>query len=382
MKRQEDRNFHASVWALETVDSCASWANPASRNEYPRTARRIQPFAVQRWERLTFGFLTRAGCLLLILVGCSADVSTEKDSAKESASDVARSQVERGPVRVTVEVQPKQARLSDEPELTLTIEYDHGVNVEKPPFGEAMGDFIIRDFREPVPESRADRTTIRQIYTLEPTRTGKIAIDPIRVPFTDNREQGDGKSHTINTEALTIDVASVLGTEAPSLENLQPSAGPVPLPATRGPILWWAAGCLLVLILAAAVWKLRRRPAPTIENILSPRELAYLELQRLIQERLAETDVKTFYVELTGIVRRYIERTTGVRAPEQTTEEFLVEISRGETFAKAEGERLQEFLEAADLVKFAAQQPQSEDIENSFQRAKRFLGLQQDDLAA
>ena len=33
-----------------------------------------------------------------------------------------------------------------------------------------------------------------------------------------------------------------------------------------------------------------------------------------------------YYMELTAVVRRYIERTTGVRAPEQTTEEFLHEV--------------------------------------------------------
>jgi len=50
--------------------------------------------------------------------------------------------------------------------------------------------------------------------------------------------------------------------------------------------------------------------------------------QKLAASGLMETDVKVYFVELTAIVRRYIERTTGIRAPEQTTEEFLCEIRR------------------------------------------------------
>ena len=48
--------------------------------------------------------------------------------------------------------------------------------------------------------------------------------------------------------------------------------------------------------------------------VLSPEEMAHMELDKLVASGLAEPDVKQFYVELTTIVRRYIERTTGIRA--------------------------------------------------------------------
>lgn len=118
------------------------------------------------------------------------------------------------------------------------------------------------------------------------------------------------------------------------------------------------------------------------------------ELAWLAHDRLAQRDVKRFYVELTGIVRRYIEQTTGVRAPEQTTEEFLREIGRSKRVI-SQGEEspregvsrdwlvaptlvsaLKDFLESADLVKFAAHQPQEKDIAGSFERAERFVRLE------
>ena len=107
-----------------------------------------------------------------------------------------------------------------------------------------------------------------------------------------------------------------------------------------------------------------------------------MELEELLKLGLAESDIKLFYVQLTGIVRRYIERSTGIHAPEQTTEEFLHEISAGEKFAKDERGRLKEFLEAADLVKYAAHQPVKDHVEETFERAKVFIGLESQGVAA
>jgi hypothetical protein len=56
------------------------------------------------------------------------------------------------------------------------------------------------------------------------------------------------------------------------------------------------------------------------------------------------------------VVRRYIERTHGIRAPEQTTEEFLAAATRHPRFTPPVLASLRTFLESSDLVKFAGQQ--------------------------
>lgn len=297
------------------------------------------------------------------------------DGSPSSGAQAARSEVRRGPVTVTVEVRPAKARLSDEPKLTLTIRAPQGVLVRKPPFGEALGDFLIRDFRQQLPRLESDREVIEHVYTLEPTRVGRLVIYPISVTFVDKRPGHDGKPQTLTTEALTVEVTSVLGAEAPSLEKLRPLAGPVELPEERALGWWLVLGAVPAALVAGAAWLwCRRRRRAAAETPLSPQELALLELERLLQQGFAQADVKRFYVELTGIVRRYIERTHGIRAPEQTTEEFLREIERRRTFAEEESRRLGEFLEAADLVKFAAHQPRHDDIDESVRRAKAFVG--------
>jgi len=315
--------------------------------------------------------------LSVLLVLAASGCRGRSGDGVGAGSGVAQTQVERGPVRLSVVVEPSPARLSDLPKLTLTIDYQQGVTVRKPAFGTALGDFLIRDFREPLPRVKGDREILQQIYTLEPLATGKIPIAPIAVTFTDNRPGGDGQEHAVETEALSVEIASVIAGEVPALDSLRGPAEPVELPQPAGSMRWWGLAVPVVLagLGLAWWWRRRRRQAAAAQVALSPRELAYLELQRLLEEGLAERDVKLFYVELTGIVRRYIERTTGVRAPEQTTQEFLCEIGRAKVFAGEEGRRLREFLEAADLVKFAAHQPRREDIEESFRRAQVFVGF-------
>jgi hypothetical protein len=59
---------------------------------------------------------------------------------------------------------------------------------------------------------------------------------------------------------------------------------------------------------------------------------------------------KDFYSALSDIVRRYLEDRFGVRAPEMTTEEFLLSTSRDGRLATAHRRLLGEFLTESDLV--------------------------------
>ena len=86
---------------------------------------------------------------------------------------------------------------------------------------------------------------------------------------------------------------------------------------------------------------------------MTPRERAERALAALVEDGLARRDVKRFYAE-----------------------EFLREIGDSHRFAQAERERLGEFLQSADLVKFAAQHPRPEDIDASIARAGDFLRSQ------
>lgn len=312
---------------------------------------------------------------LLLWPGCGSD---EAAPTEGHTGETARTERVLGPVKVIVEVAPREPRLSDDPTFTLTVEAEDGVDVTMPPFGNSLGDFVIRNYRKPMPEMRGGRRVIRQIYELEPMRTGEHLIHPISIPFVDNRPKGDGKEHLAETESLTVIVKSVLGEEIPSLAGLKPAEDPKEIheePFNALMLLWGSP--LIAALVVLVWWRRRRRDGVDAAPKLTPREMAWLELKDLLGAGYLEREEFNFYYrDLTAVVCRYIERTTGVRAYEQTTEEFLREVTGQEIFPESERERLGAFLESADLIKFAAVRPGKTEIESSFNRAKDFLGLE------
>ena len=218
----------------------------------------------------------------------------------------ARFEIERGPVRVIVEASPAKARLSDQITLTLRIEAAAGVQVRKPNLKGSIGDFVIRDFRQPLPRVDEDREIFERVYALEPTKTGTLSIPPLRIAFTDPRGQNGEAESVLETEPFRIEIESVVASETPSLADLRPLAPPVPVPAQRTPSLWWSL-VPLGAVLAAVVWLIRRRQRRMVEAApLSPRELARDELERLLGRDLAD-DHYRYKLEWLARLRRGLD---------------------------------------------------------------------------
>lgn len=120
------------------------------------------------------------------------------------------------------------------------------------------------------------------------------------------------------------------------------------LPPLSWKLVGWIALALAALaaVLVAIVAFVRYLARRVKEHRMSPIERAWAELDRLLKKGLpGRGRYKDFYVELTMVVRRYIQRKYGISAPHMTTEEFL------RTAQPSDDLRL--FLESADLVKFA-----------------------------
>ena len=131
-----------------------------------------------------------------------------------------------------------------------------------------------------------------------------------------------------------------------------------------------AAFALVVYLVVILLKYLARRIK---EHRMSPIERAWAELDRLVKKGLpGRGKYKDFYIELTMVVRRYIQRRYGVKAPHMTTEEFLVEYSALKA-AASDANSLKEFLESADLVKFAGVSATPETADEATMSARRYL---------
>lgn len=146
------------------------------------------------------------------------------------------------------------------------------------------------------------------------------------------------------------------------------------------PLSWKLAGwaALFTAAVALAVWLLwisvkRIREAIRVHR-LSPIQRAFYELNRLLEKGLPGRGFyKDFYVELTMVVRRYIQRQHGVKAPHLTTEEFLRAAQESPVFTSEAISELRQFLESADMVKFAGVDATPEMADSATDRARNYL---------
>ena len=83
--------------------------------------------------------------------------------------------------------------------------------------------------------------------------------------------------------------------------------------------------------------------------------------------------IRLFYYDLSDILRHFIEDIYGINAPELTSEEFLDRLRKEESLEKAHQTLLRDFLEGADLVKYARYTPEEEVVNGSFETVSRFV---------
>lgn len=146
------------------------------------------------------------------------------------------------------------------------------------------------------------------------------------------------------------------------------------------PLSWRLVGwCALALFGAmsvlCAVWAFARYIARRVkEHRMSPVERAWAELERLMKKGLpGRGRFKDFYIELTLVVRRYIQRKHGLKAPHLTTEEFFEAVRDVPSFPQSAVPGLMEFLNSADMVKFAGVKATAELADESADSAKAYI---------
>ena len=302
------------------------------------------------------------------------------EQAEDAAAPLA-AETRVGPVVAVVSLAPPSPRLGDPLVLTLTVSAEPGVTVEMPAFGDALGRFAIVDYAPREETTEDGQLLLSQRYTLQASASGRQRIPQLRVEFVDERDGSDddrdqraAKARELLTEELGFEVESVLP-EGAVIDELRP-ARPM-LAELQGP--WWARHwpwfAVGVLALAGAVGGLLvwlRRADQRARTTAFERAIERLErLQRRGLPNTAELDA--WYVELSDIVRRYIEARFGLRAPELTTEEFLAEAGRSAELTPSHRSLLSAFLERCDRVKFARYSPGDTESHEALQLARQFL---------
>ena len=130
-------------------------------------------------------------------------------------------------------------------------------------------------------------------------------------------------------------------------------------------------GLIVLLIIIGIILYFVLRDKPTEEEMLlriPPFDAAKKRLKELDgKELISQNKIKLYYVELTDIVRTFIERELNIPALESTTDELLEIItdfnsSSNLNIPKDTLIKLQKLLQEADLVKFAKSKPLQNEI--------------------
>lgn len=308
--------------------------------------------------------------ILIAVAVCTAGCGDPEIRREQPRPLVER--ISRGPVSVTITAEPPLVHPARDVFLTIRTESPPSVDVLVPPVSDRLTGFSLRGSFDRDPVEEGDRVSRERHIRLTPTLAEEFRIGPIAITVVDNRTDPPETSW-FATRPMTFGAASLVanGQESVMRDIVDPARV---IPPFRV-IVSWIPVALLLILAAAAAWTLLRQIRRSVRlHIMSPGERALRELSDLVAgDLVAKGRIKDFYIELTMIVRRYIERAHKIRAPEQTTDEFLAAAAKHPGFSPGVVRRLHEFLESADLVKFAAFRPDTATLNRSVDTARNYI---------
>ncbi|MFI5157380.1 MAG: hypothetical protein ACHQF4_00855 [Sphingobacteriales bacterium] len=221
-----------------------------------------------------------------------------------------------------------------------------------------------------VDKNNSNLETISHSYTVTSFDSGVYVLPQ----FTFHTKAGD-----IKTGTITLQIKSVPVDTTKAFYDIKQ-----PLAVSYNLWDWikdhWG---ILAVILFMALWALgiiyyiknKPKPAEYVEpsQVYTTDEIAINKLNALNGKKLwQQGDVKLYYIELTEILRDYLEKRYLIQAHEQTTDQIFDGL-KSKALTKESSNVLFQILKLADLVKFAKQQPTAYENEQSIENAIIFI---------
>jgi hypothetical protein len=212
-------------------------------------------------------------------------------------------------------------------------------------------------------ESKVDslKNSLIKKYALTSFDSGRWVLPPQKVMI---------RNKAFLTDSIIIDVATVaVDTIKQPMYHIKDIQNEPYTFADYKNYIW---GLLALLLLIAIILYFVLRKKPTEEEKIAkipPFDLAKQRLKDLDDKKLIKHNrIKPYYVELTDIVRTFIEREMNIPALESTTDELMEIItdfneSSNLNIPDQTIVKLKQLLKEADLVKFAKSKPLLNEIE-------------------
>ncbi len=241
---------------------------------------------------------------------------------------------------------------------SVIVTHDAKVQVELPELGANLGAFEIRDYTVHEPISENSKSIEQFDYIISTFDVGEFEIPPLSFYYS---FPPDSTKHELKTRKLKIIVESLKPSEEGDIRDIKD-----PLILARDYRQWiiWGSIGFASLILAAAlfyIWRRKRAGKGLLpEKIEPPRpahEIALEELAAIKESSiLEEGKVEEFYIQISEVIRRYVEGRYFIIAMELTTFELIEDLKRSGILDE-DIQLFNEFLSTCDLVKFAKYKP-------------------------
>jgi hypothetical protein len=256
----------------------------------------------------------------------------------------------------------KPIRLSEFINVTLTIEGPAPLRVELPKpllVPEADRDWKIQPSGTATVTALAgQREKWSQTFRLDPYVPGDMYVQFAPVKVNGRENIGPGVTVKVNTtisEAKPEAARPVTTIEELPVPPVRPSDSPWP---------WILPAAALVVILAVALWQLRRKPP-----LVSPTEWAAAAFARLERDGVSGA---ALVERVAAILREFIDRRFGIPAPRLTTPELLAATEQ--TIRPVEEtDALRGILDRCDRAKFAGDIPDDSGCRDLLTRSREWV---------
>ncbi len=258
--------------------------------------------------------------------------------------------------QVTMSASAATVTVGERVELRVLARVDAGINAMRVQVTPGAFEIIARHALPPVLTDAGG--TLEEIITIAFFQTGDFEVGPFPVRLLPGQDGGEAQ-----TGRLAIRVRSLL---QESDRDIKPLKEPLPLGGDPRHLLPYAAALLLLLLLTALILYLRRRAQGRRALAVAPPPPPDVELEaNLLQLKqsglLQRGEYRAFFIALSAMLKRFIQRSYGFHAEECTTAETVPLLREKEAEATIVS-GLEIVLTLADLVKFARRVPKAGEL--------------------
>lgn len=275
--------------------------------------------------------------------------------------------------RVNARLDARQITVGDPARLFIEVHHNPAAGkIQWPAVADSFGKLEVTEKGKIDTVSEAQGNVMyRQRITITGFDSGLFKVPAISFTVT----PASGAPYTLQTDSFQLLVQTV---PVDTTKEFKPIKNILLVQETWWEkYMWYVIGAIVLLAIAipVTIYLARRKPkapapkapqVPLQDRVL--KELAELEAQQLWQKGL----VKEYYVQLTGIVRNYIEERFNTPAMELTTDELLYKVQYHRELQPYQS-MLAGILHTADLAKFAKGQPLPQEHFDAMENARQLV---------